>query len=134
MIHLYFGLMALMGIVELARVPNRAYLASEGAVGIDIATPLREGLILTGIGAVFVVLAALAHRGRNGARIGLSVAAVAYAVFGVLVVDDLKVFLISPVISIVYLAIALAVYWHGSANRWYRALRSAAGANATGAG
>lgn len=68
MVYLYFGLLALLGIGDFIRVLNRAYVASRGAVDIDIATPLTEGFVLSIVGLVCLVLASYAYRGRNGAQ------------------------------------------------------------------
>jgi hypothetical protein len=126
LVYLYFGLGTLLGIGELIRVLNRAYIASSGFGNIDIATPLRAGLLFSISGVLCLVLAALAYRGHNGARIGLTVVIVGYVVVGVTVVDrgPPESSAISLLFSIVYLSVVLAMYWRRGADNWYRAHRA----------
>ena len=103
---------------EIAREFNRGFQQGsgmEGFSGSGVATGLVIGLLVFLVWSVIaIVLAALAMKGRNWARITLVVSAVMAALFSLLAITSL--------FSVIWLVGAVAVIvllFTGGANEWY---------------
>jgi hypothetical protein len=69
-------------------------------------------------GATLITLALLAHRGRNGARIALTV------IGGIVVVAGMAYVVTGFAIGfypVLYIGIAVTLFWTGNTTGWYRA-------------
>lgn len=86
------------------------------------------GAVVALVGLLLVVLAVAAQRGRNGARITLTV------IGGLAIVLQLISFAmeraggasaVSGLSSVVWIGLAVTLLWVGGANAWYRSVRAA---------
>lgn len=124
------GFMIVVGLLLLVGSLSASFLAgaAEGAAADGLPSSSIRVLIL-GLGAyclvlgiVLILLSVYAQKGRNGARITLTVIGGLQIAIGIL-----SVLFGSPqtIVSIVYVAVAVLLFWVGGASDWYRTQRAA---------
>lgn len=118
------GLMILLGLLFLigSSIAGFRQGVAEGAgmVSVPAGVLVVGGIFLAFIGTGLVVLAVFAQRGRNGARIALTVIG---GVFLVMQLLSMVTAGAQGVIGFVWICVAITLFWNAAANAWYRQVR-----------
>lgn len=124
------GFMILVALALLIGSASSSFLEGVGesaaasglSTGAIRAVVLVVGAVFLVLGIVLIILAAYAQRGRNGARITLTVIGGIEIGLGML-----SVITGSPqtIVSVLYVSLALALFWVGGASNWYSARKAA---------
>lgn len=113
--------MILLGLVLMVGSANASFrqgFAEAAAVAtVSAGFVAVVGVILTLVGVGLIVLAVFAQRGRNGARITLTVVGGLF-----LFLQLLSILSGAPqgLVGFIWIAVAITLFWVGSANAWYQ--------------
>jgi len=121
MTYLGTAVLALPGVVLLIGSTN-AYFAQGvaedlGVAGMRAAGVAAVGLILLVISTFVAIVAAAAHRGRNGGRITLCIIGCIWTLLGLI---DIAGGATQEIFGVVWIATGVALLLTPGANRWYR--------------
>lgn len=115
---------AFLVVVGLGLMAASAALAEQvRAAGFPPGVAVGIGVFAVVLAAVVILLAVFAQKGKNGARIGLTAVGGFYIALSVAnVVVSMNPLSLVPVI---WVGAAIALFWVGGANDWYRANKAA---------